>query len=173
MVKSIEPNVKPNSMLINETMVDCKLNNIKRTCESSITGKTKLDEHGNKMYRVKTDEHGKPMHDKNGKPIRERVPEFETINVSYTIDFTDARLQNVLQTAVRTLIIDIARDVRGNGENAVKSINGKTFSFNELMKSGRVRVPTDVKIERELDKVSTDERERILRDLAERFNIKL
>ena len=170
---SIEPTVKPNSMRINDSMMDCKLNNIKRKCSSSITGKTKLDENGKKMYRVKTDEKGKPIHDKDGKPIRERVPEYETINVEYEIDFTDALLKDVLRTAVRTLIIDIARDVREGGEKAVQSLNGKTIKFNDLMKTGRVRVPTDVKIIKELDKVSEEEQARIVAELVKKFNITL
>jgi len=170
--KSLEPMPKPVNMTINAEMLQCKLSGIKRIVETGITGNAKKDENGKNVYRVKMKD-GKPV-EKDGKPVREKVPEFETVNVKYTVDLSDALLSMVVDKAMQSVIIDIARTARKSGEKFTQALDGSVQQFNEVIKTGRVKVPTEVKIYNEADKLTDPEdQERLVRTLIERFNIKL
>lgn len=134
-------------MNINKEMYDVKLNGIKRTIQTGITGQSKVDP-----------DSGKKVLDKDGNPI----PEFPPQEVKYTLDYEGVTLQQLLQFADSSITIKIANSTRPKGAEAVKELNGSTVKVQDVLVNRKVKLSPYAKASGAVDKMNKEEKQKLL-----------
>lgn len=129
-------------MTINAQMLETKLAGIVRDIDTTITG------------TYKRDEKGKPILDKDGK----KVPLFPTMPLRFKLDYTDAMLAQALALADSSATIRIQNQYRKISADAVEKIQGTTFKVVDLLVRTTAKLPPQVHIERNFEKLTDAEK---------------
>jgi hypothetical protein len=131
------------------------------------------------VLNVETEITGEPIRepdtkDANGKVIRgkirynadgEKMREFEPVKVQYKLDLTGTVLRNIFTRARNDIVVQIGKDAKSGGLEAVNKLNGSTVVYSDIQKAKPVS--TEATMQRAIAKLSaTGDKEKIKQMIA-------